>query len=540
MSVDPFRLTVNVTHADGSTTRWAYDEPDPDNKPQNLTFGTVKPGGFGDFSFTLPRGLIAGDDENLLDSVSITGPGGQVAYEGRVHRLPRQQGDGRTLTVQGLGWASNLSDNRAYSQLFIDRQLSNWVPPSASRIAVASAYDLTNPFGAVFDPTYGPSLVANSPGKITNVVSEAWYDAGPSARVKRFIANSSGLVQLVPSDAYLSVKVSNSQDDVYHLAYEFSSELKGGSSVDYTFANGYRYGSMQWSYSTGPAGGDGVTYGVRFSGVSVHGDHGLALTADGSGYLASDIIKSAISSAAPLLTYDSTSVPDTSFGVPQAVYASTTPADVILDVNKYELRSYYVWENRKFWYVDDSTTGTVWQARLSDGAKVSQDGDDVVQLASSVYVQFPDEYGIQRVYAPTGGVGDYTSSLLLGDGTDPYTTHGINAPMTLTLSSNTTAAGALQIGQAWLAENNAPKRSGQFQIQGLTRHPTEGLVPSWRIRAGDYIQLTDLPDSPPYPIVSTAYDHNTRTNTVTLQANPLFRLDSLVQRLAVSVGVINQ
>jgi hypothetical protein len=200
-----------------------------------------------------------------------------------------------------------------------------------------------------------------------------------------------------------------------------------------------------------------------------------------------------------------------------------------------------VWEGKKLWYPSRDDAPVTWQARLADGAKVAADGDDVVQMASSAYVYFTDEYGKSRVYAPTGGTGDYTSDDLLGDGEDPYTLHGIGAPATFTVNTpGTTADAALQIGRLWLADLNAPKRSGQIVLQGYVRHPTEGPVPCWRVRAGDSVVVTDRIGDTARPIVSTSYDHTTRTNTVTLEAGPLFRLDGLVQRLAVSVGVVNQ
>jgi hypothetical protein len=66
------------------------------------------------------------------------------------------------------------------------------------------------------------------------------------------------------------------------------------------------------------------------------------------------------------------------------------------------------------------------------------------------------------------------------------------------------------------------------------------MVPSWRVRGGHSSAVPDRVGDTARPIVATSYDHQSRTNTVTLEAGPLFRLDGLVQRLAVMVGAVNQ
>jgi hypothetical protein len=537
--LDPSRLTFQITKADGSKVRWAQDELDPQDRPSAFSFGTVKPGGFGQFSVTLPRGLDPGPDENLLDTFTAYGPGGRVVYEGRVHRLPRSQGDSKTVTVQGVGWASHLSDNRAVSALIVDRNLSAWGDMSAARQGtLAGTFDISSgTISQVFDATHGPGFSALAPAPMNNVLMERWYDAGPGQLVAKILVDYQALVGISAGDASTIVDVATSDDD-QGSSMSVSSNQLANAAISFTAGTARRYALLHFAY-TGSAGGTAPSsLGVQWQGVSTHGNHGLALT--GTGYTASDILKYMLPLYAPKLTFSDSTIPDTTFGISQAVYAQTSMDQVLLDVNKYELRPWYVWDNRTFYYPDKDEAPVVWQARLADGAKVAADGDDVVQMASSAYVYFTDEYGRSRVYAPTGGNGDYTSDDLLGDGTDPYSLHGIDAPQTFTINTPIPAADALQIGRLWLAENNAPKRSGQIVLQGYVQHPTEGKVPSWRVRAGDSIIVTDRVGDTARPIVATSYDHQSRTNTVTLEAGPLFRLDGLVQRLAVMVGAVNQ
>jgi hypothetical protein len=284
------RLTVTITKADGSKVRWAEDERDPKDQPSGLNFGTVKPGGFGAFSLTLPRGLDPGPDENLLDTVKITGAGGRVAFEGRIHRLPRNQGDTKTVTVQGVGWASHLSDNRAMSALIIDRTLSAWTDPSAARqgVLALAAFDFSSPqVSNVFDATNGPGISVLQTGPIDHPLVERWYDAGPGQQVARIKVDHQHVVGFSTGDASLAIKAYTATDD-QATSTSSSSDQKANSSIDFTAGTANRYALLQIAYSSS-GGTSPNTYGVQWQQISVHGDHGLTLT--DSGYTASDILR---------------------------------------------------------------------------------------------------------------------------------------------------------------------------------------------------------------------------------------------------------
>jgi hypothetical protein len=58
------------------------------------------------------------------------------------------------------------------------------------------------------------------------------------------------------------------------------------------------------------------------------------------------------------------------------------------------------------------------------------------------------------------------------------------------------------------------------------------------VRAGDYIRISDRAGDAPRKIVTTSYDHSSRTLTATVGQGPLYRLDGLLQRVAVRQGTL--
>lgn len=539
--MDPFRLEASVLHADGSITRWAADEIDPENKAANISFGTQNPGGFGAFGHTLPRGLEPGIDENLLDTVTYKGPGGQVAYEGRVHRLPRSQGDDRSVTVQGVGWSSHLSDFRAFQEVYRDCLMASWSAdlPLAEKARLSlipwdwTALSFASDTGGGFTCalTDGDTLP-------TNTETELWYAAPAGVGIGRLMYQGK---ENLSFGGLASRDVSFSHVDSYD-GTQTTTVTNDDTARTVTVADPCRYAHLR-VYSTAGGSVSGKGQYVQYNRLAVYGNHGLTVrgTEPLAGFYASDIIGDVISRAAPLLRVGT--LEDPGFIIPQSSYTTpTTAADVILDANKTGLYDWFVWEDREFTIVNPDPNRLTWNARVygqGANAKVNFEGDDVIKLASSCYVFYQDEYGRSRVYGPTGAdFADNTSDLLLGDGLDPYTLHGIDAPLALTLSDPVPDHAALEIGRVWLAEQNAPVRSGQITVSGFIGHPSEGDVPCWRVRAGDFVRLVDRTGDVARKVVSTQYDHQTRTNTLTMQSGPLFRAEGLLARLAVQAGVL--
>jgi hypothetical protein len=178
---------------------------------------------------------------------------------------------------------------------------------------------------------------------------------------------------------------------------------------------------------------------------------------------------------------------------------------------------------------------------LGDGAHMDADGLTGEQVINGVAVSYTDALGVQKTVGPTGGSFDDTSAALLDSSeANPVNSHGIPAKWdTLSLSFPTTLAGATQIGVVYLAERSLATRRGSLTLTGLVQHPTEGKVPVWRVRAGDWVRVTDLNGenaTVQRKIISTSYSHQSRSITLELDNTPA-KLSAILERVGIATGI---
>lgn len=540
-------LALSITSANGTVVRWGGDEPDGRNLPSGLQFSTSMPGGFKDMTVALPRDLRADyPDQRLYDDVRVYGPGNQTAWEGRMASFPASIEDTSNVQPAAIGWASHLRDDPSFREIYVDRSLAGWGTPSIGRQALIAGLLTSNAEqGIQPDGDTLASLVTSiaTPWSAGARV-ESWYDAQGIPLGSLYYAvktgagvNTGGLFHWF---AFLS-------DDNLATTADYSPDLNTVSPNSGTVSVGAvakTRAGVYLSYDNAVAGN--TRFPITWTCLAAYGTHGLTKRGTASataaqGFYASDVIAHIVSTAAPLLTYTTGtdgSIQPTSFSIEQIAFREpTTGEDAISAVNAFHLWEWGVWEDRQFFF-REPTDSTVWEARLSDGARIQFEGDDANNIYNGVVVMYTDPTGQAKVVGPTGSSANDTSSELLDTSEDnPVNAHGIPRRWgVLQLSNPATLAGATQLGKVWLAEHTQASRRGSITFTGTATHPTRGPVPCWQVRAGDYVRVSDNPTDVPRRIIETRYDHDARTLTASVD-NTLFRIDSIIERLGLGLGL---
>ena len=561
----PTNLAVSIQTPGGPTYRLGADDPNVNNKPDQITFSTTMPGGFDQCSFTLNRDpRINWPDLVELSTVTAYGLGGsQVAYQGRIEEFPSQAGQQSTFSPTIAGWQNHLLDDQFAAMVFIDRELAQWTGPSVSQqISLINggfqpSGDLSYRVGA--DPGNKIALMftGTTPWSGSQEV-EAWYgNGGPLlARIQAsLLAQLNGSFLVVtnssPSSLVIGFDSANDGTGAFNgdtlLAVPGASYGKNASPArPYAVIQLVNNGSVT---GTPPA---GTTVGIYAENLAVIGNHGLTLRngASGSspsyddGFLASDVEGYVLSTWCPKLTYSTGSsgtIQPSSFVIPQLAFPSaTTPDAIITAANQFELRDWAVWEattgttGPTYYSNTRGARGNQWIARVGP-AQLQNAGPQMNRLWNGVVVQWANVDGTTGLVGPpASGAPNTSSSLLDNDPTNPANILGINRWYLLTLGTST-LAGATQVGAIFLQEQALINTSGQAQLVGHVQDSAGNYWPSWMVRAGDSISFIDAADSSPRRVVSTGYSHATRINTVQLDAPP-DGMAALLDRLSAAIS----
>lgn len=554
----PDRLSVRIEHASGALSRWAADEPDSANVPQGISFGTSIPGGHKDAQCSLSRRIDRDyPDLGLFDTVVFYGPGGDVAFEGRIQQLPRSHGDSFGIQVGAVGWAAHLRDDPSFKEVYRDRDLSKWREPSRPRLSglISVAVNPQTDGGVVHDETSGlPALEEAMAGGWTGVQrNERWYDPGAGLLVDKVYYDweRNPNVAAHATDANWGVAVAtHTQDD--GGTFETTGDLHATGTQTGTFipATKRRFLNVYLDYAIS-GGVAQARYAIYWRQLIVYGTHGLTVrgTEPDAGLYASDVVADIVGRAAPKLTFTTGTggtIEPTSFAVPHLVFADpVTAEDAILETNKFHLYEWGVWEGRRFFYRPPDPDRLTWTARLSEGAHLDLEGAQADDLYSGVVVTYPTFDGQTKAVGPPGSGADGEDATLEDTNVaNPVVAHGLRRWKPLQVSAPTSQAGAISIGAVWLAEQKIPQRRGTLVVRPrqlgdvpMVEHPTAGRQPIWKIRAGDWVRIADHPADDPRRIIETRYDHDSRTLTASLE-NTVWKLEALLERL--NVGLVGR
>ncbi len=535
-------LFGELVTASGTTYKWNANEP-PDRRLRNVSFSTKIGEGFSSLTGTLARRIdLDYPDLNLVDSLTLTGADGSVAWEGRLSAIPRQLGDAHSIGVTFTGWMAHAKD-RKFREIYVDRDLSAWTEVTTRRRAALLTANWTY--------INGPTVSASPDDNLSSIEigwTGGWTSPYKPMSEAHYYANGIplGLVTgSVAIGANASTADTNFSWDV-HLATDdllgtqtTTANLRATTPGSFSLTADrpdYVRAALNMVYNATPAGADSVTYMTRWSNVTVYGNHRLPLYVgeanQPSGVLASDVIRDIASRWCPQLS--TAGVKDSSYVIQHLTFKDPAfPYDAMLELNKYHLWSLAVWENRTLTFAPYDLTDYDWEIRTDDpGTTFEPQGPSIDDVFNGIAVTYTDALkGTQNRLTPEAYPADLSSS----DPLNPWNMHGVNHWDEIALSSPTTLQQALQIGRAALADRNTPKTPGTITVRNYIRDRAGNMQPVWKVRAGDTIAVTNFPNDRPRLIVETTYDDEQKQVSLSID-RPFALLDAYLDRVQTALG----
>jgi hypothetical protein len=530
------RLSISITKPDDRVIRLGPDEVDAAMVPGGLSFGSQMPGGYATASTNLLLRIDLESPVELGDRFTVHGPGGETAWDGLITALPRSHGDSYGITLNAVGFSSSLGWDPTFTEVYMDRDPASWTePPFSRKVAVAGTEDHSK----IQASSSAGGLLWEPPAEsLPTSASRELHYAAPTGTTVGLIAyqgTRTGFTNFEAPNLFSSANENITSSVSQSLTLD--SNING---LVLTTPARYLMLRAKVAVATTPGAGEQQ----RYTKIGVIGSHGVSLrsiSGDLDGVYASDVIAHILSQTAPELTYttgaDGSIVPST-FPIPHLAFKDpVTAEDAILTANAFHVYEWGVYDDKEFFWRPTDPDRCCWEARLSEGAHLDLEGPQAADTYNGVYVSYTDPAGTRMTVGPPGATADATSSALADTSEDnPLNKWGRTKWARLDISQVTTQIGATQLGSIWLGEQAVPQRRGTITVKGTIQHPTRGLRPTWAVKAGDYVRISDHPADQPRRIVSVSYSHDSREVRMEVGSSP-YKLDSLLQRLNVaSVG----
>jgi len=578
--VPPTRLHVAITTPDGHRYRWGRDARNGENVPDGLRFSSTAPGGYESLDVTLARNprLDYNDLEELSD-LRVLGPGGELAGEYRLEGRPITSGDQMAVSPSAVGWQNHLNDRESESCLFIDRDLSHWTGASNLRNEALQNAGYA-PNGASVDPGIPARLTleVQQPNQAASpsltqpwTVTEGYYNPGSGIQIGKVRATTrnfptTGLgagwvfrLFLCDREGYTTdgsgkrTLVAAGQPPPAGsgggLLVTSNLSTAGNSTVEAIAVAGDIRAVAQLYYNGALV--NQATYDGYLENLRVIGNHGLTIyPVDGSrpdveGVLASDVVQYIITHFAPLINVNPQNVQTSTFIIPDLMFTSTTPGDMINQTLRFGIPppDWFVWGGRQFYLHDQGINNRHWRARIGP-SKMSETGPQIDKLFNQIVVEYSDVDGSTYTVGPTGSGADTIDDTLV----DPDPMNPLNqyrapngSPLIkrhyLTMGTSAPDIASV-VGRNFLQSAKLVTHAGQASLVGYVEDADTGiLAPYWAVKAGDTLAFTDAADTSPRRITRADHDDGSKTCTVSLDAPP-DTMSGMLERLGAEITSI--
>lgn len=522
----PSKIAVLVKAEDDTKLgRWAEDEASVENVLANATKTGDMPGGHGESGCSLARDPKQSyPDLGSFSKVEWQGVGGERLWTGTLRQQPQSDGERISIEPKAVGDKQFLEDDpTVIGPGFIDSDLSKWSDPSTQR-----KIDIKPPDG-IYNPGSGTMSVGwqkagEEPPSITmelqfqngHPIVEAWY-RGEGAPIGRLIYDFISAEELA---------------GVHSIARIANDDVGSGfpaTSVDHGSATAFTQEIDTPSYDPGADvllscayegayEGEG-TLTVRWRYVKVIGPQGLQL--QGSypnwGYFAKQMIPYIVAGSG--LTTNPELLEDDEFIIPQAWFSDpTTRMAKLVEVTKYGLLDWFVFNDRILQYRKPGTYGRKWRLSPGSGAPKNS-GPDAERILDRLMVGWQDVDGTAKtVGIPGSGAQFIDTRLQITDERNAAVAARRPKGKLLALNGVCELEPAIKVGIRFLEEAANLAQSGEATITGYCQDSFGIWWPAAYVQPGDW--AADPGTQNYRKITSVNYAHDPKTASVSLGAPP--------------------